>query len=876
MFKPIIQAMHSRVRRFSRVFTRGRDEREMQAEMEAHLAFEIDDRVRKGMTPQEARQSALALFGGVERFKEEARDVRGVRPFIDLQSDMRYAWRVLTKSPIFSITTCITVAIGVAGVAAVFSIVNATLLRPPPVHAPQRLFALAERWKGGGRSMRTDLAQHMYRIEHIREVRNASRDVFSDFTAYRHGSVALRSSSGTRGIGSMGVAPNYFQTLGVTPALGRFFFVERSRDLEAYNAAEIVISYALWQGEFNGDSSVVGRVVYVDSKPVQIVGVAREYLGSLITGIRIDVWLPVSDGQLVMLARLRDGISREAAQDRLRLIAPAIESEMRNRPMTGIDLESLVGPPAMARSAMFGFLAMLLLCAVMVLAIVATNVAGMFLARGAARRREIAVRLSLGATRARVIRQLLTESVLLCSIGGALGVLLARWMMTLMPAIDLPTGQTALLDLSMDAPVMAVALVVVALTGVLTGVSPAFVNTRFDIAASLRAVAGHVSPKGARLRGIFVGAQLTLSLVLMSLAGLFIRALDRANHVELGFDTKNVATAEINLYPHGYSNAGSEQTFDRLVQMLQQDSRITNASLAQWAPLAFNHNSDTVILPSGNGESYSWGIADTAYASTMHVPVVQGRWFNSSDRADATRVIVINETLARRMFPNESPIGRTIDVGGPSTVVGVAKDGKYRGLDDGHISYMFWPYRQRPSKRMVLFVRGRTSADEAIAAMRDVLGQINPNVALEKVAPLEDQLALYKFPQLLASWCIGVFALFGLFLGAIGMYGLMAFTVVQRSREIGIRMALGALPSSLMSRELAKSARLLGIAIVVGVPLAFAAGRVLKSFLYGLGPADPLVMAGVIALLCVVSIIACLVPARRIAATDPVRALRAE
>lgn len=876
MLRGARQWMHLLGRRIGRLFTRERDERDMREEMEAHLAFEIDHLVQSGLPLREARRQAYLSFGGLERIKEDGRDAHGVRPLIDVQSDLRYAWRVLRKSPVFSLTTAITIAIGVAGVAAVFSIVNATLLRPPPVQNPERLFALAERWKGGGRSMRTDLAQHMYRIEHIRDVRDATRDVFSAFAAYRHGSVALRNGGSTHGIGSMGVTANYFQTLGVTPALGRFFQVDATRGLEPYNAPEMVISYALWQTEFNADSSVIGRTVYVDSKPVQIIGVAREYLGSLITGIRIDVWLPVADGQLVMLARVRDGIAIDVAQQRLRELARGIPGELRDRPLVGIDLESLIGPPAMARGAMIGFLAMMLLCAVMVLAIVATNVAGMFLARGAVRRREIAVRLSLGATRARVIRQLLTESVLLCSVGGVGGVLLARWMMTLLPAISLPTGQTALLNLAMDAPVMIVAFTVVALTGVLTGVSPAFINTKFDIAASLRAVAGHVSPRGVRLRGIFVGAQLTLSLVLMSLAGLFIRALDRANHVELGFDVANVATAEVNLYPHGYSSAESDQTFDRLLELLQRDARIANASLAQWAPLAFNHNSDTVILPSGNGESYSWGIADTSYATTMRVPVLQGRWFNSGDRFNASRAIVINETLAHRMFPGESAIGRTIDAGGISTVVGVVKDGKYRGLDDNRVSYMFSPYKQKPSKRMVVYARGRTSADEAVAAMRDALQHINPNVALEKAAPLDEQLALYRFPQLLASWCIGVFATFGLFLGAIGMYGLMAFTVVQRSREMGIRMALGALPSSLMVREIAKSARLLGYAIVFGVPLTWAAGRVLKSFLYGLGPADPLVLGSVLGLLCAVALIACLVPARRIAATDPVRALRVE
>jgi predicted permease len=507
--------------------------------------------------------------------------------------------------------------------------------------------------------------------------------------------------------------------------------------------------------------------------------------------------------------------------------------------------------------------------------IAAANIAGMLLARAAHRRREIAIRLALGASRGRLVRQLVTESLVLCLVGGVAGVILARWLVSLLPVVQPPIGVRVSLDLEIDRLVLAVSFGVALVAGLVAGVTPALQSTRFDLLSGLRGLgAGDVR---GRSRRAFVIGQLAMSLVLLVVAGLFTRAAQRALRTDPGLDPRGVAVGLVDVGSHGYDRDLGESFYRRLVERLGARPEITAVALGQWTPLSLGHMGDGIALPDGSRIAVTYGVADRGYLEAMRIPVVAGRSFDARDTRASAPTVIINETLARRLWPGRSPIGQAIKFAGTvREVIGVVRDGKYRSLDEPPTTYAFIPFAQRYSGQMTVHVRARGDAAAALAALRAEVRGLDPNIAVDRARPLADDIALYSLIQRMAAWVVGIFGLVGMVLAALGTYAVIAYRVAQRTREIGIRMALGARSSDVVLRVLREGLAMIAIGLAIGVPVALIAARAVRSFLFGLDTADAVTFAAVPAMLGVVGAVASYLPARRAAAVDPMISLRTD
>ncbi|HEX7938437.1 MAG TPA: ABC transporter permease, partial [Gemmatimonadaceae bacterium] len=642
-----MQLLARLARRARHLLTPAARERDMDDEMRAHLEFDIADRIARGAEPGEARRAALLAFGGVERFKEEGRDARGVRVLQDLARDTAYAVRVLRKLPGFTIVSVLTIAIGIAGTTFVLTAVNTLLFRPPPVQEPHQLYVVSEAWKNGNVS--TSFGQCMYPYNHYVGLRDASGGVFSGLAGFRYGTSSLRVGDEAKPLSTIVVSANYFAVLGIRPALGRFFAdtVERTDGA----APEAVISHAMWLRDFAGRADAIGQTLFMDSRPVAIVGVAPQGFTGTMTGLVGDIWVPssvdargstpartgdefASFGPVTMFGRLKDGVSPRVASAALTAIAQQLPPEQGGPQVDRVRIDEMVGVPVMARGVVIGFTGVLFVTAALVLFIAAVNVAGMLFARGAYRRREIAVRLAMGAGRGRIVRQLVTESVLLCALGGAVGLMLERWLSTLVQSFQPPVGLTTELDLPLNVPVLALTFLATLAAGVLSGLTPALRSTRVDVIGSLRGV----EERGARglARSRIVIAQLATSLVLLVTAGLFGRALSRALGVDPGLDANGVASAELDVESHGYDRARGEAFYAELIRRLSARPDIASASLGLRTPLAWAHDGEGVYLPgeqppSGKRVGVGRATIDPNYLGTVKIPVILGRNFTDQD-----------------------------------------------------------------------------------------------------------------------------------------------------------------------------------------------------------------------------------------------------
>jgi predicted permease len=475
----------------------------------------------------------------------------------------------------------------------------------------------------------------------------------------------------------------------------------------------------------------------------------------------------------------------------------------------------------------------------------------------------------------------MTESVALCLLGAAAGLVCARWLLGLVSVLQPPTSMRVALDLTLDPRVLGITMLVAMCVGMLAGLTPAIQATRPDLLPALRVAEGGWSVRRTRLRGAFVTTQLALSLVLVAMAGLFTRAVQRALTIDPGFDPRGVVVADIRLAPHGYDRERAVAFYARLLERLRARPEVSAATIARSMPLSFAYMGEDVPAPGettrGRRINIMKGRADVGYFETMRVPIVAGRTFTAADGPSAPRVMVVNETFARRYWPGESPLGRSLPInGGPHMVVGVVRDGKYRGLDEVPRPYAYFPFAQSPDAMMTVYARARGDVGAALAAIRSEVSAIDPNIALEQAAPLTSQLDLLVLPQLLCAWLIGGFGLVGLTLAAIGLYGVVAYDVAQRTREYGIRLALGAGGGAVVRGVLSRALWIVGLGTTAGVAMALGAGHLARSFLFGVGPNDPVTLVSAPLLLAVVALIASYIPARRAARVDPMVSLRAE
>ena len=801
-----------------------------------------------------------------------------------LRQDLRYSLRALARAPGFTAVAVLTIALGIAATTVIFSLVSTLLLRPLPVAAPERLVTVSEVQRGSTHVIMGYSAFSVARYEAFRE---ATRSVFAGLAGHSYGEGSLRTDNrGAEVVNTVAATANYFDVLGLRPAAGSFFSPAANRSGEA----AVVISHGLWAARFGSDPAVVGRTVHLNSRPYTVAGVAPQGFSGTIVGLPVDVWHPARAGSgepgsgevIALFGRLREGVEPEAARAALAAVSRQLPPDRRGAEVVGVRVQPLTAVPGFFRGVLIGFMGMLLATALLVLLIASANVGGMLLARGAARRREMAIRLAVGAGRGRIVRQLLTESVILFLAGGGLGVLMTVWLMGLISGFQPPVPVRIALEFGVDGRVLAFACALALATGVVFGLAPALQATRAEVVPGLRDGERGQTAGRTRMRSGFVVAQLSLSLLLLVTAALFGRTLQKALADEIGFNPDGVVVTGINLESHGYDEARGLALQQQLLERLRAAPGVQSAAYAVWAPMGGNVWSERIRRADREGEeaevTADLGTVGEGYFETMQIPLAAGRAFTSADRPGAPATAVVNETLARRLWPGQSPLGRTLRFQDRVLeVVGVARDGKYESYTETPKSFVYLPLSQRYAGSVTLHVRSRDGdAAAALGTVRREMAALDPNVALEQAMSLPALIGFSIFPQRMAATLVGAFGLVGLLLAAIGLYGILAFQVSSRTREIGIRMALGAAASDVVRGVVRSSLRLLALGTAVGLALALAATRLLSSLLYGVTATDPVTFVGVPLLLAVVALVASYLPARRATRVDPMVALRAE
>jgi predicted permease len=805
--------------------------------------------------------------------------------------DLRFGLRQLMKGPLFSLVAVVTVALGIGATTLIFSLVNALVLRPlPGVAAPTELIAMAEIQAGGSTG-------YALSYPHFQDYRRGGEGTVRMAAS---GFSQLSFATEAEALVFVGnfVTGDYFQVLGVEPALGRFF--TPGEEVPGVPEAVVVISHRVWRDHFGRDPGIVGGTVRLNGHVLTVVGVAPPGFQGIERIVASDVWVPIpmytllNPGAdidhptrrtwLAPFGRLEAGVGREGAQAVLDQVGRGIEPRWQDQPIQGVALSSLDGLPGELGTPLRVFLGILFATASLVLIIASVNVAGMLLARGTARRRELGIRLALGAGRRRVVSQLITESTLLFVLGGGGGLLLTLWLVGLTNGLvsTLPFGVG--LEVGVDVRVATFAVVAALVVGLLFGLVPALGASGSDVVASLKAGSEGVGGRGSRLRSAFVAGQLALSLLLLVSAGLLARSLQEALAVDPGIDGEGVLVAGLNLGPHGYDDVTGLLLLDELRERLQGHPAVEAAGYAQLVPLGFDEIVRGVEIPGHEpppGRTtfpIDYNAVDGAYFDIVDLPLVQGRPFGALDRADAPGVVIVNETMARRFWPEGDALGSRVVLGGePREIVGVARDAKYYRLDEDPRPYLYLPVAQEELGQVTLHVKARPGSLPLLPDLvRGELRGLDPDVPLIGASPLEDRLRMALLPQRMAAILIGAFGGIGLLLAAVGLYGLLAYVVGQRTREIGIRMALGARPEAVVAQVLGHGARLVVIGLAVGLLLAFAGTRLLSGFLLGVSPTDPVTFLAVPLVLVVTGIAAAYLPARRATRVDPVVALRAD
>jgi predicted permease len=812
--------------------------------------------------------------------------------------DLRYAVRLLRRNPLFALTAVLSLAIGIGANTTIFTIANALLFKPPlGVADAGRLVDVGRSQDGQG--FETGSYSNYLDIR-------ARNTVFSGIYAYRLGPepMSLRGTDGAERIYGEMVSTNYFNVLGTPPHIGRLFTSDDSEQPGATPLA--VLSHRFWMRRFNGDPAIVGQTLVLNGRPVTVIGVAPEGFHGT-TMLTSDLWVPVNmvgelvprlppsiltsreSAWLVMGARLKPGVTVGQAQAELANIGRALEREFpdANRGQGLRVLASSLVPGDGAPVA--AFMAVLMAIVMLVLAIACANVAGVLLARATMRRREIAVRLAIGAGRGQLIRQMLVESTLLFLIGGSGGLVLARLMtaglLSLLPALPFPIDVT----LALDGRAVVFTLTLSLVAAILSGLAPAFQASRAEVVGALKSDT-HGGPERIWLRHAFVVSQVALSIVLVVGAGLFARALQRASEIDPGFDPHGVELATLDLSLGGYT-ADTGRVFAReLIRRVRETPGVQSAALSAVMPLGDRGISLGGLAVPGveprNGRRFfdvDWNVITPGYFAAMKMALLTGRDFSDADREGTPSVVIVNETAARQWWPRQDALGKTLlqENGRPDapdavrtlTVVGVARDSKYRNLGEDPRPFVYVPIQQQYMSRTVIAARS-AHRQRLAGELRALVASMNPNLPIVQSLTFDAYSQLGLLPQRIAASVAGSLGLVGVLLAAIGIYGVTAYMVSSRTREIGIRMALGAERASVVRMVLRQGLTLTMIGAAIGLAVAAAASRLLGSLLFGIGATDPLTFIGSTLLFFVVGVAACYVPARRATAIGAMDALR--
>lgn len=816
---------------------------------------------------------------------------------MSLTTDLRHSVRLLARTPIFTITSIVSLALGIGAAATIFSLTDALLFEPTVgVTRPSEIIDIGRANQGSG----FDNMSHPA-FKYLRDHSQTTDVAGVDFGG---GPMSL-GTNGTseRVIGTM-VSSNYFDVLGTRAVLGRFFRADE--DQVPGERPVVVLSHHLWTQRFNQDPEILNKPLRLNNREFAVIGVAEPgFQGSSMVGT--DLWAPFAMVQVVRgesssdrltepggawhmaIGRLKPGVGIGQAHAELNTLMDGFKkSEPRANQRHTINVAAMGRIPGPVRTPFLAFIGFLFALTGALLAIACSNVAGMLLARAAVRRREMATRLAVGAGRGRLIAQLLTETMVLFVVAAAVSLPLTFWLVSLLEG-SLPAMPITLnLHFSVNFRVMAFAFGIALLTGVIFGLAPAKHALGADLAPMLHGANATPDRRRFRLRNSLVAAQVALSLMLVVTAMLFLRSLNEAAHTDPGFQTANIQIASVDVSISGYREQQAVELSSRFRERLRAIPGVESVANARMIPLqgsGFGMGRLSVPGVQGPGPDGTfdadWDVVSPEYFETINMAIVEGRAFSESDRLGAPWAVILNETFARQAWPGQPAVGRTITqhMGGNDTralqVVGVARDAKYRYISSSNEPFIYVPNAQQPQPAMEFYIR-HSAGRQIAAAVRTAMAQVEPNVPIVMLQSFDDAAAIGLLPQRLAAWIAGSVGTIGVFLAALGLYGLMAFLVAQRTREIAIRMALGASADEMRSMVLRQAGKLGAIGGVIGLALAAAVGTLAQVMLVGVAPIDPLSFGGTALLFIAVLAVAAWTPASRAAATDPAKALRAE
>ena len=808
--------------------------------------------------------------------------------------DVRYSLRMLLKAPGYAAIAILTLALGIGANTTIFSWINSSLLNPVPGLASPREVVSLTLSKPGDNPFPLTYPD----VEAMRD----GQQSFTGITACNFAQMSLTGKGKPERVWGMVASANYFDVLGVRPILGRGFLPVE--DEKPGGAPVAVISYRLWQTHFGANPDIVGQAIEINQHPYTIVGVTPAVFQGSQTGVRTEIWVPIMmEAQLnplgnllhdhhqfwlLAFGRLKPGVMPEQAQEEMTVL---LKREVKNYPEEHKGHDSVTVYPLWRNP--FGFnyflatlLPILMTIAGLVLLLACANVANLMLVRSVARRREIAIRMSLGASRWRLVRQLLVESLMLALAGGMIALMITSWtagsLMKFIPTTDFPVS----LGIPVDRAVLLATMVISLLTGVIFGILPALRASGAAPVAVLKEDTGSASGgrRKARLTSGLVVAQISLSLLLLICAGLFIRSFMSAQQINPGFNSHNVLIATYDLFTAGYADEKGAQ-FDRhLVAKLEALPGIQSVALSDRVPLGFGGGSTSVkpegyVLPANESMETQVAIITPNYFQTLQIPMVKGRDFTLQDTKSSQRVVIVSETFVNRYWPNQEALGKQLNSDLTHewfTVVGVARDSKVNGLNEKPTPFVYLPQYQ--IYRSTIIIIARTTGDPLTfgKTVENTIHELNADLVVFDVTTLESREQIASFPQRVAGTFVGAFGLLALVLAAVGIYGVTAFTTRQRTHEIGIRMALGANKEDILRLVLGHGFRLTLSGVGLGLTASFALTRYLGSMLLGVTSTDALTFSSVAILLCAVALFASFIPAHRAMRVDPMVALRYE
>lgn len=888
-----------------------RAEADFSAELEAHIALHTDALIRNGLAPAEARRQALVQLGGAEQTRQAHRDRRTLAWLETLLQDLRFGLRMMARNRSFTAVAILTLAIGIGATTTAFTWINAVLLKPlSGVADPGRLVTVETvtpngEWVPNSYPDFIDFRDHLKSFDGVAAARDA---VFSVGEPDHAGRIWGELVSG-----------NFFAVLGVKAEVGRLFLPSEFADSPG-KFPIAVISDRYWRSHYGANPSIVGQTIRVNQHELTIVGVAAPEFHGSIPVTTFDLWVPYMeqavlngvpqwmlsdrhDRNMLGIARLKQGVTFEQARQELKTLADrmAIANSDVSLGMSAT-LMPLWKSPHGPQALLLGPLRILMGVCILVLLIVCANVANLLLARATAREKEFSARLALGATRRRLARQVLTESLLLTGSGAALGLAVTPWMghslRLLMPPG--PTQQLAAMNTRPDFAVLAFTAAICVVTALAAGLAPALQVSRLSLSSRLNAGgrSGTTSRRRNRLRSTLVASEVALALVALVGAGLFMRGFQQTMQIDPGFDPNHVLLNYFFLNTNGYTLQQRKEFCRRLEQRMLAAPGVTDVAYSDGVPLGFEPSwweelsiEGYTRKPNENMNIFR-NVVSTGYLPLMHIPIVEGRNFTDQDNeTQNVGSVIVNQAFVRRFFPDRDPIGKTVHGwGSPFRIVGVAKDSKYHYLGEIAPPYFYVPFRQvyRADMNLAFYVRTKGDPDNVLSTLRAQVRDLDPNVTVFDAAPLKDYIGESLFPQKVAASLMTVLGSIALLLAAIGLYSVMAYSVAQRTHEIGVRMALGARPAHVLRMVIRQGLALAAGGLVVGGVLAFALARAVASVsftnsamgssakLLGSGANVPIIYLAAAGFLCMVAALASYIPARRAATANPLQALRTE